>query len=306
MTITRLILLSLAWTSTAAASCARRNSTATSSAGGPTHVSNAAGVAATTPSGCSASTTWSNVTSSPVIDLTYALHAAQVATSLDSRTYYNFSNIRYAAPPVDALRFQLPQDPTDNRTAGVQDGSYGKICPQAYTPWQNSALVTAPPGEAESEDCLFLDVVVPKTAWDQRCNTSRPVIVWIHGGGFQIGAKWGTPLTNPLGLLDRSFDDDGEGAIWIGLQYRVSQSYLILILPARMREYLTNISRSWARWDSFKARRLRHPGAFPMSASMTNARHWHGSKSTCHFLAVIRHVSPSWVSLPAGAPSYTT
>lgn len=226
MTITRLILLSLAWTSTVAASCASRDRTATSSpAGGSTQVSNATGItAAAKPSGCSASTASSNSTSSPIIDLTYALHAAQVASSPDSRTYYNFSNIRYAAPPVDALRFQLPQDPVDNRTAGVQDGSYGKICPQAYTPWQNSALVTAPPGEAESEDCLFLDVVVPQAAWNQRCNASRPVIVWIHGGGFQIGAKWGTPMTNPLGLLDRSFDDDGEGAIWIGLQYRVSQS----------------------------------------------------------------------------------
>lgn len=96
------------------------------------------------------------------------------------------------------------------------------MCPQAYTPWQSAALVTAPPGEAESEDCLFLDVVVPEQVWTERCNASRPIVVWIHGGGFQIGAKWGSPLTNPLGLLDRSFDDgDAEGVVWIGLQYRV-------------------------------------------------------------------------------------
>lgn len=158
----------------------------------------------------------------PVVDLSYALHAPQIVSSLDSRTYYNFSNIRYAAPPVDSLRFHLPEDPINNRSAGVQDGTYGKICPQAYTPWQSTAAVQAPPGVAESEDCLFLDVVVPQDVWSQRCNTSRPVIVWIHGGGFQIGSKWGTPMTNPLGLLDRSFDDDGEGAIWVGIQYRVS------------------------------------------------------------------------------------
>lgn len=165
-----------------------------------------------------------NRTAGPVVDLTYALHAPQIVSSPDSRTYYNFSNIRYAAPPVDSLRFQPPLDPINNRSAGVQDGTYGKICPQAYTPWQSSAAVEAPPGEAESEDCLFLDVVVPEEAWSQRCNTSRPVIVWIHGGGFQIGAKWGSPLTNPLGLLDRSFDNGSEGAIWIGIQYRVSEN----------------------------------------------------------------------------------
>lgn len=161
---------------------------------------------------------------SPIVDLAYAVHAPQITTSPDFLTYYNFSNIRYAAPPTGSLRFQLPQDPVDNRTAGVQDGVYGKICPQAYTPWQSSALVTAPPGEAESEDCLFLDVVVPEQVWTERCNASRPVIVWIHGGGFQIGAKWGSPMTNPLGLLDRSFDNDSEGAVWIGIQYRVRGS----------------------------------------------------------------------------------
>lgn len=162
-----------------------------------------------------------NSTADPVVDLNYALYAPQITTSPDARTYLNFSNIRYAAPPTDSLRFQLPQDPVDNRSVGVQDGTYGKICPQSYTPWQNSKLVTAPPGELESEDCLFLDVVVPDKVWNQRCNTSRPVIVWIHGGGFQIGAKWGGPMTNPLGLQDRSFDEDGEGVIWVGLNYRV-------------------------------------------------------------------------------------
>lgn len=159
--------------------------------------------------------------STPVLDLPYALYAPQIVTSPDSRTYYNFSNIRYAAPPVGSLRFQLPEDPVNNRSVGVQDGLYGKACPQAYAPWQDSAWVTNPPGEAESEDCLFLDVVVADDVWTQRYNISRPVIVWIHGGGYHLGAKWGTPATNPLGLLDRSFDVNGEGAIWIGLQYRV-------------------------------------------------------------------------------------
>jgi hypothetical protein len=176
---------------------------------------------------CATCATYRNSTSTPVVDLLYALYAGRATLSPDSRTYYNFSNIRYAAPPVGARRFQKPADPPANRTAGVQDGAaYGKICPQAYTPWQSRTLVTAPPGEHESEDCLFLDVIVPADAWDQRCGggagARRPVLVWIHGGGFQIGAKYGTPDSNPLGLLDRSFEDDGEGVIWVGLNYRVS------------------------------------------------------------------------------------
>lgn len=247
MTIIRSLFLSIAWTSLVAASCtsARNNNTATTAVKHQ-YPSN---LPSSTPSACSTSSLGYNSTTGPLVDLTYALHAAQIATSPDARTYYNFSNIRYAAPPVDALRFQLPEDPINNRSAGVQDGTYGKICPQAYTPWQSSALVTAPPGEAESEDCLFLDVVVPETAWTQRCNASRPVVVWIHGGGFQIGAKWGTPLTNPLGLLDRSFDEDQDGVIWIGLQYRVSQTgnapHPRIVCAAYVRLFETDIACSW-------------------------------------------------------------
>ncbi|KAK9802291.1 putative Alpha/Beta hydrolase protein [Seiridium cardinale] len=95
------------------------------------------------------------------------MYAPQVTISPDNRTYYNFSNIRYAAPPVGKLRFQAPEDPVNNRSAGIQDGKYGKICPQAYAPWQNTALVAAPPGEHESEDCLFLDVVLGAFGWLQ-------------------------------------------------------------------------------------------------------------------------------------------
>ncbi|KAF3011536.1 hypothetical protein E8E14_010211 [Neopestalotiopsis sp. 37M] len=155
-----------------------------------------------------ASSSNSSSSSSVVVDLTYALHAPQVTTSPDDRVYYNFSNIRYAAPPTTPeLRFRAPADPVFNRSAGVQDGRYGKICPQAYTPWQSAALVTAPPGEHESEDCLFLDVVVPRSLWDARAgNVSRP---------------YGTPDSNPLGLLDRSFVDGGEGVIWVGFNYRL-------------------------------------------------------------------------------------
>lgn len=201
LSTTLAIPLLLAGTSAAAAKCLGNNAT---------------GVASSSNSSSS---------SSVVVDLTYALHAPQITTSPDDRVYYNFSNIRYAAPPTTPeLRFRAPADPVFNRSAGVQDGRYGKICPQAYTPWQSAALVTAPPGEHESEDCLFLDVVVPRSLWDARGgNVSRPVIVWIHGGGYQIGAKYGTPDSNPLGLLDRSFVDGGEGVIWVGFNYRVSK-----------------------------------------------------------------------------------
>lgn len=208
------------------------------------------------------------VSASPFVDLSYALYAPQLAASPDARTYYNFSNIRYASPPLDSLRFQLPEDPINNRSVGVQDGLYGKTCPQAYAPWQNSALVTSPPGEAESEDCLFLDVVVPEEVWDQRSNTSRPVIVWIHGGGYQIGAKWGSPTSNPLGLLDRSFEDDGEGAIWIGLQYRVRYLHPAVFMHIKADLNCSSVRSVFSRAAHFSPLKESRTSAFTINARL--------------------------------------
>ena len=72
----------------------------------------------------------------PVVDLGYEL---QQATCFDSTGQtYNFSNIRYAAPPVGNLRFRAPQPPVINRTK-VQTGSPDRICPQATPTWQSAS-----------------------------------------------------------------------------------------------------------------------------------------------------------------------
>ena len=127
---------------------------------------------------------------------------------------YNFSNIRYAQPPVGNLRFAAPVAPTARNTV-VQNGSVGRICPQAGPAWELIAsefvqsliagnessfnlteaeqqlqayLQTASPTQPDprtSEDCLFLDVIVPKKVFDgtnsrikRRQSSGAPVVVW--------------------------------------------------------------------------------------------------------------------------------
>src|SRR6266536_6503747 len=46
---------------------------------------------------------------------------------------YNFSNIRYAAPPLGDLRFSAPVPPTGRNTT-VNDGQSRAICPQGFAP----------------------------------------------------------------------------------------------------------------------------------------------------------------------------
>ena len=174
--------------------------------------------------------------STPIVDLGYAIHQASLSIvscyqlcfvhmltcsqSNQSNVYYNFSNIRYAAPPLGNLRFSAPVAPINNRSAGVQDGSYGNICPNSFTSWQIGALSLAAGASNENEDCLFLDVVVPKSVYDNKSKRGPvPVLVWFYGGGFTLGSKYSAG--NPTGLLDQSLDLQAGGQIWVGFNYRL-------------------------------------------------------------------------------------
>jgi para-nitrobenzyl esterase len=96
---------------------------------------------------------------------------------------YAFKGVRYAQSTAGDNRFMPPQPP--EKWAGVQDAlRWGASAPQLPT-----ALSTDPfyawysAIQPISEDCLFLNVFTP--GLDQ---AKRPVMVWIHGGGWREGA----------------------------------------------------------------------------------------------------------------------
>lgn len=72
-----------------------------------------------------------------------------------------------------------------------------------------------------TEDCLFLDVVVPKRVFDRGAG-SAPVIVYFTGGGWSSGDKTDY---NPTGLIERSGGREGDGIVFVALNHRVSRPY---------------------------------------------------------------------------------
>lgn len=89
-----------------------------------------------------------------------------------------FKGIPYAAPPVGALRWCEPQPVTPWQSPRACT-AFGKRCPQpdmSDRPWLGEA-------GPMSEDCLYLNVWAPA-----KQDKPLPVMVWIHGGGFTIGA----------------------------------------------------------------------------------------------------------------------
>ena len=98
-----------------------------------------------------------------------------------------FKAIPYGDTTAGANRFMAPKPPKP--WAGIRDCfEYGPQTPQgtgpavAPAPAPHPSLYAARP-EPQSEDCLILNVWTP--ALD---NKKRPVMFWIHGGGFSTGS----------------------------------------------------------------------------------------------------------------------
>ncbi|MFB7288903.1 carboxylesterase/lipase family protein [Actinacidiphila glaucinigra] len=93
-----------------------------------------------------------------------------------------FRGIPYADPPVGERRW-LHSEPV-TPWAGVRDATTdGPVCPQPGLGPVPSLLGYSIDEASMSEDCLTVTVWTPHA--DAR---RRPVIVWIHGGGFLTGA----------------------------------------------------------------------------------------------------------------------
>ena len=137
-----------------------------------------------------------------LVDLGYAKHLPTWINTTSSGTQLlNYNNIRYAEPPTGWKRFRKPVTPPPYQH-GIQDGNQSS--------WETDCISSATPGVPfplldgntwGSEDCLLLNVVVPKGA---REGDRLPVLHWVVGSAFAFGGKdWTGFNINTYGLFSR-------------------------------------------------------------------------------------------------------
>ncbi|KAK0101748.1 hypothetical protein ONS95_006900 [Cadophora gregata] len=175
------------------------------------------------------------------IDLGYEIHEGK----LEKDKFLAFRNIPYAEPPTESdLRWFAAVEPQSIREE-VNKGLVDHKCPQEQVGWVpiakdflgNFSEGILPPRWRDEikpedygampepipgvdEDCLTLDVMVPKTVWEKKEEASAAVIVWIYGGGFVYG--WKDLLGSPAGLFEAAEGSQHDGnVIYVAMNYRL-------------------------------------------------------------------------------------
>ncbi|MCY4075621.1 MAG: carboxylesterase family protein [Acidobacteria bacterium] len=134
-------------------------------------------------------------------DTTVAVTGGEVqgAASERNSSIVAFRGIPFAAPPVGDLRWAPPAPVVPWN--GVRDASQpGATCVQ------NAGMLG---DEAQNEDCLFLNVWAPRETTEP-----RPVLYWIHGGGY-TGGSGSTDIYDGTALA-------ADGAVVVTINYRLN------------------------------------------------------------------------------------
>ena len=122
---------------------------------------------------------------------------------------YAYKGIPFAKAPVSDLRWKAPQ-PEEKWEGTVDATEFGPICmqgePVPFSMWTREFI--APAGKM-SEDCLNLNI------WTKEgfVNSKRPVIVFIHGGGFSSGSG-SVPIYNGENMAKKD-------VVFVTINYRV-------------------------------------------------------------------------------------
>ncbi|KAH7311397.1 Alpha/Beta hydrolase protein [Stachybotrys elegans] len=130
-----------------------------------------------------------------------------------------FAGVPYALPPTGNRRWRKPCVLPPSHTYSDGDGSpydatrFKSVCPQ-----KAFHIGDAEGGAAKySEDCLFVNIwtPVPKSETDKGL---WPVMLWLHGGWFQMGDPSQEPGMDPTEMISTG----GLNSIVVSIGYRLN------------------------------------------------------------------------------------
>ncbi|MHA8059954.1 carboxylesterase/lipase family protein [Aquirufa beregesia] len=143
------------------------------------------------------------------VGLTIKLTSGYIQGKSEKSGIKSFKGIPFAAPPIGNLRWKAPQPVA--AWEGVKScQAFGPSAIQAppapFYMWSEEFLI---PKEPISEDCLYLNVWTDA----QKTIDKKPVMVWIHGGGFSSGGG-AVPIYDGEKLA-------AQGVVYVSINYRV-------------------------------------------------------------------------------------
>ena len=121
---------------------------------------------------------------------------------------HSFRGVPFAAPPAGEQRWRPPEPPASWPGVRAANGDWGKQAWQRVADNPDSPLsfvFNARNAAYRDEDCLQLNVWTPGLD-----DAKRPVMVWIHGGGFSggtggVAAASECPRSSPNDAPDTRF-----------------------------------------------------------------------------------------------------
>ncbi|MBN1463494.1 MAG: carboxylesterase family protein [Paludibacteraceae bacterium] len=152
---------------------------------------------------------------------------------------YEFLGIPFAKPPIGDLRWKAPENP-DFWTDTLNTTTFAPVCPQKEFKQGESTYTFK-----GDEDCLYLNVWTPQLGAG-----TRPVLVFIHGGGNQQGGASETSGGTEM-FVGKNMAQRGDAVI-VTIQYRLGPLGF-LVHPGLEPENSNNTSGNYAVLDHILA-----------------------------------------------------
>ncbi|KAL5336808.1 Alpha/Beta hydrolase protein [Aspergillus crustosus] len=131
-----------------------------------------------------------------------------------------FANVAYALPPTGERRWRRPQPLSESYSYSAEGApfdatEFGQVCLQ---PNYSASVKKNIPQHIYGEDCLRLNIWTPVPKDDEGVPTRWPVMVWFHGGWFQMGDPSNETSMDPTELISTG----GLNAVFVAVGYRLN------------------------------------------------------------------------------------